>query len=71
MCHQKLNGGLGLKDTELENATVGGKTWQRWLQTLNFLWTQISKKKYSMEVENELIRLEGNIPSSLILNIAM
>ena len=62
----KLQGGLGLREHELENKEMMEKLWWIWLTISNALWSRIWKEKYVPNVsQQDLIRMETSPKVSL------
>jgi hypothetical protein len=65
----KAKGGLGLRDLEILNQTLGAKTWWRWLQQKGELWSKLWKYKYVGQLDQaELIHMLEAPSGSLIWN---
>jgi hypothetical protein len=67
ICLPKSNGGLGIRDPELLNKTMGAKTWWRWLQQKDEPWSRLWKHKYVSQIDGlDLIRMIDSLqaPSS-------
>jgi len=67
--HPKLSRGLGLHDPKTLSLFLGAKTWWRWLNINDDLWSWLWHRKYCAHtITHNLIRLNGHIPWYLIWN---
>ena len=71
MCKPKNHGGLGLDDPEILCKVLGAKLWWRWIKEPEAQWEIIWKEKYASSwLDNDRIRMDGNIRGSHIWNKA-
>jgi hypothetical protein len=71
LCKPKSYGGVGIKDPLHAGCALAAKLWWRWITNPEDFWAKVWKNKYAPEVElQDLIRMDGNRPGSLIWNTA-
>eukprot|EP00253_Pinus_taeda_P004755 PITA_04755 len=71
MCKPKNHGGRGLDDPKIICKVLEAKLWWRWIKEPKAQWAITWKEKYaSYWLDNERIRMDGNIRGSHIWNKA-
>jgi len=71
-CLPKNAGGIGLRDPEQSNQTMGAKIWWRWLSNTNTPWAVLWTTKYARNLPlEERIRMSEISKGSLIWNSAI
>eukprot|EP00253_Pinus_taeda_P020347 PITA_20347 len=71
-CLPKKAGGIGLRDPEQSNKTMGAKIWWRWLSNSNTPWAVLWTAKYARNLPlEERIRMSEVSKGSIIWNSAI
>lgn len=71
VCVSKSEVGLGIRDPQHSNATMGAQIWWQWLSKTHTPWARLWVAKYANDrPPADLIRLSSDIFGSLIWNSA-
>ena len=71
LCKKKIEGGLGIRDPEINNQALSEKIWWNWISKNNTPWTTLWNNKYALDYPTQsLVRLDEELPSSHIWKAA-